>query len=65
MDSGQVSIEIYYWILRLECFGCAAVMFNNQGLNMLLNMFFGTIINAARGIGNVLNGMVMQLVTNF
>lgn len=46
-------------------FGCAAVMFNNQGLNMLLNMFFGTIINAARGIGNVLNGMVMQLVTNF
>lgn len=46
-------------------FGCAAFMFNNQGLNILLNMLFGTIINAARGIGNALNGMVMQLVTNF
>lgn len=46
-------------------FGCAAVMLNNQGLNMLLNIFFGPIVNAARGIANTLNSMVMQFVNSF
>ncbi len=46
-------------------FGCAAVMLNNHGINILLNVLFGPVINAARGISNTLNGMVMQLVGNF
>ena len=46
-------------------FGCAAVIMNNQGVNILLNMFFGPIVNAARGIANQVNGIVLQLVQNF
>lgn len=46
-------------------FGCAAVIMNNQGVNILLNMFFGPIVNAARGIANRLNSIVLQLVQNF
>lgn len=46
-------------------FGCAAVMLNNQGVNILLNMFLGPVINAARGIANQVNGIVLQFVQNF
>ncbi len=45
--------------------GSSAVMLNNQGFNMLLNIFWGTIMNAARGISMQINGVVMQLVNNF
>lgn len=46
-------------------FGCAAVMLNNQGVNILLNIFFGPVINAARGIANQVNSIVLQFVNNF
>jgi O-antigen/teichoic acid export membrane protein len=37
----------------------------NQGVNVLLNIFFGPVINAARGISFQVMGAVNQLVTNF
>lgn len=37
----------------------------NQGVNVLLNLFFGPVINAARGISFQVMGAVNQLVTNF
>jgi len=46
-------------------FGCASVTFQGQGVNILLNMFFGTVVNAARGIAFQVNGIVMQFVNNF
>ena len=46
-------------------FGCAAVTFQGQGVNILLNMFFGTVVNAARAIAFQVNGIVMQFVNNF
>lgn len=46
-------------------FGCAAVAFQGQGVNMLLNMFFGTIVNAARGIAFQVNSVILQFVSNF
>lgn len=46
-------------------FGNAAVAFQGQGVNMLLNMFFGTIVNAARGIAFQVNGVIMHFVSNF
>jgi O-antigen/teichoic acid export membrane protein len=46
-------------------FGCAAVGLQGQGINVLLNMFFGTMVNAARGIAFQVNGIVMQFVNNF
>jgi len=38
---------------------------NNQGVNMLINVFFGVTVNAARGIANQVEGAVLQFVNNF
>jgi O-antigen/teichoic acid export membrane protein len=46
-------------------FGSVASMSANQGLNLLLNMFFGVIVNAAMGIANQVNAAVVQFVNNF
>lgn len=42
----------------------AAVLFS-QGLNMMLNIFFGPVVNAARGIAVQVQGAVQQFVTSF
>jgi len=42
----------------------AAVLFG-QGLNMMLNIFFGPVVNAARGIAVQVQSTVQQFVTNF
>lgn len=46
-------------------FNNAISIFNNQGVNMLINVFFGVTFNAARGIANQVEGAVMQFVNNF
>ena len=46
-------------------FGCTAVLLNNQGFNMLLNVFYGPVLNAARGISNQVNNVASQFVNNF
>lgn len=46
-------------------FGNLASVCNSQGLNIVLNLFFGTAINAARGIAFQVHGLVTQLVNNF
>lgn len=38
---------------------------NNQGINILSNLFFGVIVNAARGIASQVGGAIMQFVNNF
>lgn len=45
--------------------GCLATTVNNQGVNVVLNMFFGTTVNAARAIAYQVNGIVNQFVSNF
>lgn len=42
-------------------FGSFAYMLKNQGLNMLLNAFFGPVVNAARGISS----MIMSAIQGF
>lgn len=37
----------------------------SQGINILLNMFFGPFVNAARGIAVQVQGAVTQFSTNF
>ena len=44
--------------------GNLAVVCNNQGVNILLNFFFGTVINAARGISFQVFNVVYQLINN-
>lgn len=40
-------------------------LFNNQGVNMLINVFFGVTFNAARGLANQVEGAVEQFVNSF
>lgn len=46
-------------------FGSVASMSANQGLNILLNTFFGVVVNAAMGIANQVGAAVNQFVLNF
>ena len=45
--------------------GNATWVFNTQGLNMLVNVFFGVAFNAARGIAGTVNGCIQSFVNNF
>lgn len=46
-------------------YGNFTAVLYGQGLNMMLNMFFGPIVNAARGIAVQVQGAVHQFVSNF
>lgn len=37
----------------------------NQGVDIVLNIFCGPVVNAARGISNQVNGAVMRFINNF
>lgn len=45
--------------------GNTAGVMKNEGVNVVINTFFGASINAARGIAMQVNGMVMQFISNF
>ncbi len=45
--------------------GCTAALMNDQGINIMLNMFFGPIVNTGRGIGNQINAILSQFSGNF
>lgn len=45
--------------------GNLASILYTQGLNMMLNIFFGPVVNAARGIASQIQGVVQQFVSNF
>ncbi len=56
--------EIFYfagWTMN----GNLAVIGFTQGLNVLLNIFFGPLINAARGIAVQIQNVVMNFCVNF
>lgn len=45
--------------------GALSNIFKGQGLNILLNIFFGPVVNASRGIAYQVEGAVNTLVQNF
>ena len=45
--------------------GTAVWMINEQGINVLLNMFFGPIINAARGVSFQVSSSINNFSNNF
>lgn len=45
--------------------GNLAGICQTQGVSIVLNMFCGTVVNAAQGIANQVNGIIMQFVNNF
>lgn len=46
-------------------FGNTAYMLNTQGVNMLINIFFGVTTNAARAVAVQVEGAITQFVSNF
>lgn len=46
-------------------FGNLAAVLFNQGLNMLLNVFFGPVVNAARAVAVQVQSAIQQFVGNF
>lgn len=46
-------------------FGELSWAFTGQGVNIILNMFFGPTVNAARGIAEQVNSAVGRFVSNF
>ncbi|MBD5631744.1 MAG: hypothetical protein HDP34_00740 [Clostridia bacterium] len=45
--------------------GTAVFAINEQGINILLNIFFGPVVNAARGIANQVSGSINHFSSNF
>lgn len=45
--------------------GCSAVVLKDQGVNILLNLFYGPVVNAARGISYSVNAAINSFVGNF
>lgn len=48
-----------------DLIGSAAALAQGQGLNLLLNVFFGPVVNAARAIAYQIQGAVTQFSNNF
>lgn len=45
-------------------FGSFSSVMKEQGVNLVINFFFGPVVNAARGIANHLNGGIQHFVNN-
>lgn len=45
--------------------GNSVYILNTQGINILINIFFGVVLNAARGISTQIEGAILQFVNNF
>lgn len=45
--------------------GNGAYMLNTQGVNILMNLYFGVAVNAARGIATQVDAALRQFVNNF
>ena len=58
---GKQMSKFAFWILN----GSVAVVGYTQGLNLLLNYFFGPVVNAARGIAVIVQTKMMGFCNNF
>lgn len=45
--------------------GNTAYLFNTQGVNIIINLYFGVTLNAARGIVTQVTGAIMTFINNF
>lgn len=66
----KLSFDVSYWkemssFAGWNFIGCTAGLLKDQGVNILLNMFIGPIINAARGIANTVNNVLVSFSNNF
>jgi len=45
--------------------GNTSAILKNQGVNILLNLYFGPVVNAARGVANTVNNAIHHFAGNF
>ncbi len=71
-DEARLSLKFNWKRIKEICsfsgwtyIGNATWIFNTQGLNMLVNVFFGVAFNASRGIAGTVNGCIQNFVNNF
>lgn len=61
-------LKEHYPLLKFSIwntFGSVAVLFRGQGLNIVLNLFCGTLVNAAVGVSNQVYSAISGLTANF
>lgn len=46
-------------------FGHVIIAVNNQGISIVLNLFFNTVMNAARGLAGTVNSIITTFITGF
>lgn len=66
----RLSFDREYWkeistFASWNFIGCSALLLKNQGVNILLNLFYGLTLNAARGIAESVSTVVNSFVSNF
>lgn len=66
----KLSFDVGYWkemssFAGWNFIGCTAGLLKDQGVNILLNLFIGPIINAARGIASTVNNVLASFAGNF
>lgn len=60
--------KLYTYLLSFSgwtLFGSVANILETQGLSMIINIFFGVVLNAAVGIANQVRGVISQFVNGF
>lgn len=60
-DKGEKMLSFFGW----NTIGSLSYVAKEQGINILINIFFGTIVNAARGITSQVTGAVQGFISNF
>lgn len=66
----KLSFDVSYWkemssFAGWNFIGCTAGLLKDQGVNILLNLFMGPVVNAARGIANTVNNVMTSFASNF
>lgn len=71
-ETRKVQLKIEHGLFRemasfagWNMFGSSSKLLRNQGVDILLNLFFGVTVNAAKGLCNQVHHAVYQFVTNF
>ena len=61
----KTSVRVTFAFINWNVIGTAVWAINDQGINILLNMFFGPAVNAARGLAFQINQAVNHFSANF
>lgn len=61
------SINLFWEMVRFSLWnalGSFSYVLRNQGVNLVLNAYFGPVVNAARGVANQVDGAICGFVNN-